>query len=665
MNTADTENVRPASAKELGGNVPTESAVKGDAKCEEVLVSSTVIGSTKGGESLQDAFAKFREQKKSERRLLKACRVPGNRSQEFKDQLRSKFIAQAHTYLGIPYHEKYREEGTELAPLYLDCCGLVRKCLQDLKEDFGFLVGRWNQVCFSTVSPSIIAFNCNNYWQAYQMDTLPQVLSFDQLKPGDLVFYEGTFTSKRSKVQKHNNVHVEIFLGGETGEATIGARFQKGVVTVFPSYKFESKSWTLIRHHFRSIDTWLDGQCVSHCTEHPWISESGSLYAAAGRRSIFNDQEDGEEAAGDYDDDEDPEPEPGDSGGDSESGGGDGEGSIISDVGDVSAVVKSSVFAIAAAEGVVETDSPIAVAEAVAPGEKKAIATRPKRTNSSPSKAASAANKIPPRRRPVATNSSENLLAEPVPLSKRAQSRAAEKEKREMLEGRPLPKTYYVHKSNGWKLVCAALDRRGWQQLPFEYNMSTRFTLKWVERRSQIDYKAHVAGQLVNHIINNDVFTTKLGLVNTLRDFFCRTFHLTSSNSGSVSPMKGVSTSCSKKQPATTGTRISFDDMILSTSPRLPTPWLMETYQLDQAIDCAAVLKEDEEATANDTADSIHLWIFKPSSGNRGRGVHVVRGGRELQELVGSYVNHYHPTLISTDTFKGIEMSFLFTCVRN
>ncbi|CAN0339753.1 unnamed protein product, partial [Ectocarpus fasciculatus] len=458
------------------------------------------IGSTKGGESLQDAFAKFREQKKSERRLLKACRVPGNRSQEFKDQLRSKFIAQAHTYLGIPYHEKYREEGTELAPLYLDCCGLVRKCLQDLKEDFGFLVGRWNQ--------------------AYQMDTLPQVLSFDQLKPGDLVFYEGTFTSKRSKVQKHNNVHVEIFLGGETGEATIGARFQKGVVTVFPSYKFESKSWTLIRHHFRSIDTWLDGQCVSHCTEHPWISESGSLYAAAGRRSIFNDQEDGEEAAGDYDDD--PEPEPGDSGGDSD---------------------------------------------------------------------------------------------------KRAQSRAAEKEKREMLEGRPLPKTYYVHKSNGWKLVCAALDRRGWQQLPFEYNMSTRFTLKWVERRSQIDYKAHVAGQLVNHIINNDVFTTKLGLVNTLRDFFCRT----------------------------------FDDMILSTSPRLPTPWLMETYQLDQAIDCAAVLKEDEEATANDTADSIHLWIFKPSSGNRGRGVHVVRGGRELQELVGSYVNHYHPTLISTDTFKDVS----------
>lgn len=31
------------------------------------------------------------------------------------------------------------------APLYLDCCGLVRRVLRDLKDDFGFEVGRWNQ----------------------------------------------------------------------------------------------------------------------------------------------------------------------------------------------------------------------------------------------------------------------------------------------------------------------------------------------------------------------------------------------------------------------------------------------------------------------------------------------------------------------------------------
>lgn len=201
--------------------------------------------------------------------------------------------------------------------------------------------------------------------------------------------------------------------------------------------------------------------------------------------------------------------------------------------------------------------------------------------------------------------------------------------------------------------MCAALDRRGWQQLPFEYNMSTRsgsillfysrgpfeqfifcvfrFTLKWVERRSQIDYKAHIPGQLVNHIINNDCFTTKLGLLNTLRDYFCRSSSLGSSSVSPLRGAKGPSTNDgSKKASGTSSTRISFDDMILSSAPRLPTPWMMESYQLDQALDCSAVLKEDEEAflSAKDASAINHLWIYKPTFGNRGRGVHVVRGGR-------------------------------------
>ncbi len=47
-----------------------------------------------------------------------------------------------------------------------------------------------------------------------------------------------------------------------------------------------------------------------------------------------------------------------------------------------------------------------------------------------------------------------------------------------------------------WKMVKDALDSRGWVQVPFEQHTSTKFNLKWVERRSQIDYKTHVAGQV-------------------------------------------------------------------------------------------------------------------------------------------------------------------------
>lgn len=28
---------------------------------------------------------------------------------------------------------------------FLDCCGLVRRVVRDLKEDFGFTIGPWNQ----------------------------------------------------------------------------------------------------------------------------------------------------------------------------------------------------------------------------------------------------------------------------------------------------------------------------------------------------------------------------------------------------------------------------------------------------------------------------------------------------------------------------------------
>ena len=73
---------------------------------------------------------------------------------------------------------------------------------------------------------------------------------------------------------------------------------------------------------------------------------------------------------------------------------------------------------------------------------------------------------------------------------------------------------------NPW-MLCITPEytyiNQGWQQLPFEYQFSSRFGLKWVERRSQIDYRSHVSGQLVCHIPNNDCICTKIGLLATLR----------------------------------------------------------------------------------------------------------------------------------------------------
>lgn len=205
-------------------------------KCARDDKNVIVVGAEQNV-SLQDSFKKFLDQKKKERQIQKMCRderlIGGKRSEEFKSSLREKFINTAKQYLGVPYAERYKAEDAPIAPLYQDCCGLVRQVVKDLQEDFGFVIGKWNQ--------------------CYQMDTLPVVLEQSQLRPGDLIFYEGLYVSNKSKPQKHNNVHVEIFLGGDSGEATIGSRYHKGCVSIFPSFKFKSTTWDLVQFHFRSL----------------------------------------------------------------------------------------------------------------------------------------------------------------------------------------------------------------------------------------------------------------------------------------------------------------------------------------------------------------------------------------------------------------------------
>jgi hypothetical protein len=127
--------------------------------------------------SLQDNFKSFiknrKELRKSNNTNIKFITFRDNidRMQE----LREKFVQQAISYLGVPYGKKYLTEDhpNYNAPLFLDCCGLIRQSVNDLKDNFGFMLGRWNQ--------------------GYQFDTLPEVLEFDQMKRGDLVFYTATF----------------------------------------------------------------------------------------------------------------------------------------------------------------------------------------------------------------------------------------------------------------------------------------------------------------------------------------------------------------------------------------------------------------------------------------------------------------------------------------
>jgi hypothetical protein len=231
-------------------------------------------------ESLQARFLRFKKERQREHALSrklakKHTNVQGARDTE---NLRRRFVETCHAYIGVPYGRKGHEpdEPEYNAPLFLDCCGLVRRAVQDLQEDFGFTIGRWNQ--------------------AYQFETLPLEVTSEQLKPGDLIFVEGTYFDEKRRPQRHNIVHVEVFIGGDSGEATIGSRWSKSNpaegkvrgVQIHPSYKYVSKNYDIKRFVFKSLDTWLNGTCRS--ISYPDAAPAVALTQFGGK-SVFEDDE--------------------------------------------------------------------------------------------------------------------------------------------------------------------------------------------------------------------------------------------------------------------------------------------------------------------------------------------------------------------------------------
>jgi len=243
-------------------------------------VISVNSNSGKPKPSLQDHFKRFRKKRTEEikyKQFLSSKNQNVDRKDStFKQRLREKFVETAKKYYGVPYAKRYHKPGDKHydSPIFLDCCALVRQVVYDLREEFGFSLDRWNQ--------------------CYQVDTLPIDLQESEMQPGDLVFYSAIYYNERMKKQKHNMVHVEIFMGGETKQQSIGARWQRGVVQLFDSYKFESTSYHSIQFHYKSIDTWLEGICRSWCNEHAW--KSSTLLWAPNKKSIFTDEEEYTEA---------------------------------------------------------------------------------------------------------------------------------------------------------------------------------------------------------------------------------------------------------------------------------------------------------------------------------------------------------------------------------
>ncbi|CAE7790357.1 unnamed protein product [Symbiodinium sp. CCMP2592] len=168
--------------------------------------------------------------------------------------LRQRFVDAALKYVGIPYHRSYHDPasakckpGSKLkdAPLFLDNIQLVQKVVEDLKQEFGFL----------------LISNCK---PVHCRTTLP--ISFEDpadCEPGDLIFHEeldveGAPSGRIS--------HVEIFIGGATGRESLGSMpwnahprtQEKDGVQIFEDYRIAKETGKVdYRLHCHSIRTWL------------------------------------------------------------------------------------------------------------------------------------------------------------------------------------------------------------------------------------------------------------------------------------------------------------------------------------------------------------------------------------------------------------------------
>lgn len=262
------------------------------------------VANEASGPSLQERFEAMRLRRTKAASRVAAAKNAAKtaRPEAFKSQLRKRFVAAIESYVGTPYSAARNPEPP--ATRYLDCCGLVRQALLDLKEEFGFEVGPWNQ--------------------AYLHDTLPREVPAAELQPGDLVFWTAEYDDPTRTPQKHDLVHVEVYVGaraadaggagnevvgsgaagadadgaaggagGEGDEATIGSRYEgdglggaRPGVHRFASYRsFGGHGAHGHRLHFRSIETWLDGVCVSHCASCRWgepaVDARSRIFAAS------------------------------------------------------------------------------------------------------------------------------------------------------------------------------------------------------------------------------------------------------------------------------------------------------------------------------------------------------------------------------------------------
>ncbi|KAL6120012.1 ttll10 [Pungitius sinensis] len=163
---------------------------------------------------------------------------------------------------------------------------------------------------------------------------------------------------------------------------------------------------------------------------------------------------------------------------------------------------------------------------------------------------------------------------------------------RQAEEGRGPGPLYFVGGANGAEIVSSYCESRGWKRIDSKDRED--FKLKWCETKSPANYFNFKEGkQLVYQIPNNRVLTTKIGLLNSLREYE----RVNSKVNHGQGPRK------------------------LKMEEFIPTTFRMDVKEERE------VFFSQQEGVSN--AES-HMWICKPTGLNQGRGIFLMKSWEDV-----------------------------------
>ncbi|XP_017564607.1 protein polyglycylase TTLL10 [Pygocentrus nattereri] len=153
---------------------------------------------------------------------------------------------------------------------------------------------------------------------------------------------------------------------------------------------------------------------------------------------------------------------------------------------------------------------------------------------------------------------------------------------------------FFFGGGNGASIVIPYCESKGWQRI---YDKTREdYKLKWCELKAPCTYNSFRAGeQLVYQIPNNKVLTTKIGLLNSLREY---------------------DRVCSKVKQGQGLRKLKMEEFI------------PDTFRMDVKDEREAFFAQQEGLHAGKG----NMWICKPTGLNQGRGIFLLRN---LEDIIG------------------------------